>query len=737
MKKLSVVLLASVALTMSAQHKIDFAGRQVIDDYRLELESNVGNVGPRTLASRAGAQTYNVIVELNDADFDLSNEVSEVVTQFSNFAVVSVTAAQMERLAAFDEVSRVSLGFENKPMMKAGRAATFVNDVHTGAGDLGGTKYTGKGVLAGLFDTGLDVNHKNFKTTDGQVRTKGLWVYSGNSSKGNAYTDPVSISNYTTENQNETHGTHVLGIMAGGYKGPAEYMEMGSNGRPARVLQTASNSAIPYYGVATEADLGVACGDLYDAAILSGVQNIVNYAKSHNQPCVVNLSIGNNIGPHDGSDVFSKGIDELGKYAIIFISSGNEGRDNISICADGRKIKTFIASNTSNASRANGYFDLWGSDNQIYTVRLFAYNRSTGREEFSYTLDTNLAGKSVKQSDMNGFGASKFSGTITLSSNIDPGNNRYNVNATVNLTGSTTQMLFGIEITPKDGQSVDGFTRNLVYTSQSQPGYTDGSPENSVNGMACGSNIICVGSFCTAKSFPVLSGVALGYQGSSEVDYISNFSSYGRVAGGRNLPDVCAPGEVVISSISEYYVRAKSQGDSDLSAVYTDDSIGLFSRNSSWQAMQGTSMASPFAAGIVATWLEADPSLKVEDVREILYETSTRDLLINSEIEKWGAGKINAFAGIKEVLKRKAGVIDVATDIEDAIVTSADGRNFEIFVAGAKRLDATLYSLAGTAVAKANGENTANLSATNVQPGVYVLSIATDKKNETRKIAVK
>ena len=62
-------------------------------------------------------------------------------------------------------------GFEKSAQMYVARPAGGVDAVQAGADGLP-MPYTGKGVVAGLFDTGLDVNHINFLDAEGEpVRT--------------------------------------------------------------------------------------------------------------------------------------------------------------------------------------------------------------------------------------------------------------------------------------------------------------------------------------------------------------------------------------------------------------------------------------------------------------------------------------------------------------------------------------------------------------------------------------
>ena len=67
--------------------------------------------------------------------------------------------------------------------------------------------------------------------------------------------------------------------------------------------------------------------------------------------------------------------------------------------------------------------------------------------------------------------------------------------------------------------------------------------------------------------------------------------------------------------------------------------------------MSGTSMATPVAAGIAALWLQADPTLDVNGIKDIITKTSTHDQYTDGANRyKFGAGKIDALAGIQYIL---------------------------------------------------------------------------------------
>ncbi|MDE6704196.1 MAG: S8 family peptidase [Muribaculaceae bacterium] len=731
MKKISVLILAGVALLANAQNKIDFAGRLAIEKFRDQQKSETGLIAP--MAAGSAVETYSVIVEFNDEEFDYGDVAVEELSRVANMSVVTVTAAQMEQLAALPNVKNISLGSENKPMMYFARPAGKVDAVQTGADGLG-TKYTGKGIITGLYDVGLDINHINFLNADGSSRAKSVWHVETN--RVTSYTTATQIKGFRTEDEDETHATHVLGIMSGSYTGPATYGVL-KDDKAVLVKQDEAGSAIPFYGVATDAEIVAACGRLTDACIATGMQKMVDYAKNAGKPCVLNLSIGSTIGPHDGSEGVAKYLSELGKDAIICIAAGNEGGENISISTKGKTIKTFVTP----IGPGSGQVQFWASDNKTFTVRFIGYDRSKSKEVFSYTLDKNLEGGSVSQRDMEGFNGN-MTGSITMSSNISTANNRYNVAISMNVSGATSSITPAFVIEPVEGQTVDGYGNNMQFLSQSVAGFTNGNDKNSINNMACGKNVIVVGAYTTAASWASISddrnsAVYQRYSGKPAVGYISAFSSYGKNFEGKQLPDVCAPGEGIISSFSNYYVAKHPDVVSGwLTGEYAAPKAA-FSRNSPWGLMQGTSMACPFVAGVAALWLQADPTLTVAEVMDIINTTSVKDLSTTAARARFGAGKIDALAGIKAVIAR-SGINDIKADSEEAFVTSTDGRNFEIFVPGAGHVNAQLYSLSGLCVANAtaDGEN-AVLSADNATAGVYVLKIDSGKNSETRKIVIK
>lgn len=66
--------------------------------------------------------------------------------------------------------------------------------------------------------------------------------------------------------------------------------------------------------------------------------------------------------------------------------------------------------------------------------------------------------------------------------------------------------------------------------------------------------------------------------------------------------------------------------------------------------ISGTSMATPFTAGVVALMLDADPTLTPDEIKQILMSTATR--MPGYEDYEVGAGYINAYAAVDKVFNR-------------------------------------------------------------------------------------
>ena len=225
---------------------------------------------------------------------------------------------------------------------------------------------TGKGVLIGIIDSGIDFTNPDFRNPDGSTRIRALYdiqqdrVFSReeinqylqentSSSQASAFQaenhSATQNSAFQPENNPDSaenvatalslaldfsgHGTAVAGIAASNGSASKEYFESVTSMSEG----TYENSLA---GVAPEAELLVVKlgQDLPDSfprttQLMKAVNWTVLTATEMGMPIAINISIGNTYGPHDGSSLLETFLDaaaEVGRTSIC-IGSGNEGAD--------------------------------------------------------------------------------------------------------------------------------------------------------------------------------------------------------------------------------------------------------------------------------------------------------------------------------------------------------------------------------------------------------------------------
>ena len=737
-----------------AQSKLDYEAKRLSDGSRGVVFDLDGRLHERGQS----AAEKNVLVLISLTDPSAASEIEalgvEITGKRGNILVANVSPALLEEVAAVEGVESVSGPKTLSPLMDLARSTSNIDDVHAGTGlDM---PFTGKNVIAAIYDSGLEPNHVNFINTElGESRVKRIWEYD-NTQQCSEYTTPSQIRSYTTDSQTDTHGTHVLGTMAGSYAGESTYASKGL------LRPTVKTGPMPFYGIARDADIAIGCGSLVLGNVLSGIDKIIEYAKSENKPAVVNLSLGLLDGPQDGSDAVCKYLASQGEDVIIVMASGNDGDEHYTVSktftASDRQVKTFVDLGNT---RQTGAVTIWGSDSRIFTVKPAIVDLSTGKVSGNFVLDHSTSNETVFFTTSNytspdyihdeAFDRAYQSSNIQMASNVSPSNDRYCVklgytltpNSSTNANGNLT---FGIIVEGEPGQRVDIVTTRVndeaqaTLTSHRLAGWEDGSGVMSVSSMACGDNVIVVGAYNSRSQWGNLDKGSLYYpetSGLSTVGDISAFTSYGVTVNGRSLPEVCAPGAGIISSYSSYYVAAAIRYGAISSANAMQAYADYNGKRSYWAVEQGTSMACPSVSGIIALWLEADPTLTVDEVRKVIKATSFKDKFVDDNVQ-WGVGKIDALAGIKKVLDNKASVGAIFADDErNFILTPTDG-GYNVYVAGESELDVTLYDASGRTVASVSaGGNTVDVDTSSLRPGVYILSAQGNTQRHTAKIAVK
>lgn len=549
----------------------------------------------------------------------------------------------------------------------------------------------GRDVVVGLCDIGFDPGHIAFRDRIGMIS-----AYNEYSASRSVWAPGTSLHEEGTEaacdTPDESHATHVAGILAGSCR---------ANG---------------YYGAAPGATIAVSLSQCSDVGLLCGIEDIVAYAAELGKPAVINLSMSSYLGPHDGSDLVNRYLDLLGREAVIVFAAGNTGhRPNTlshTFSSPCDPAGACLESYTSWAGfDVRGMVDIWSADSSRLDFQLIVWDVLERKEVFvSDWISTKAAGSFSIAEACPALWSRLFPDSfLDAFWQTDRYNGRFNlvlsysVNPVEELPGGNrwARHVVGWRVRGPEGASFTAFTDGITsyLRSYGAPAMHDGDSHLSVSNMSCNHSTVTVGSWNSRASVPVVGAPDRVFPFTE--NRVSEFSSYGILPDGRSFPHVCAPGNYVVSAASGPWLAAHP--DTPVSATVTIDGQPY-----SWFAECGTSMASPMAAGIIALWLQADPSLTLPDILSLISDTSRFPSGADTADPRWGAGAIDAAAGLRMIAGRSS-------------ITSPD---LPLFVeVRSHRIHASVGGSAAAITVTDLLGRPADPSAT-LAPGIYVVSVS-------------
>lgn len=599
--------------------------------------------------------SVQVFVAGGDGIDDVVQRVGGTVqSSFHGFVTAQVPICAIGQLASSSRVSQIDISRSVHLLCDSDRSLTHVNQVLSGTGLP--RAFNGSGVVLGIVDSGFDFNHPAFRRSDGSTRISHVYL------SGTLY-DSTQVSSLTTDTRSTSHGTHVMGIAGGTLCGN-------------------------YGGMAPGAELFVAAlpdTSLTEVNIVNACYLMARYAQGQGKPCVINLSLGNHDGPHDGTGFMARAFDDIcthiGHTAIV-LASGNEGGSQLYVhkkLNDGQPLRTILSAYSSNiATQVN----VWNQDTTKLTFTLGVMKRSTRDVIYQSTA---LSADTIISSAADDALAQLLTGTVafTWGRNVVTGKTDVLCDINATMKSSNYQLCFTVDGDRNADVHMWECNGLANFTSNGQDGYLAGSDSCSISDMATGTTTISVGSYVGRTQHRTLSGTTV-QDSSYPVGTRSTFSSWGTDLRGVQHPIVTAPGQAVISSLNSYLtVRTPVQQQVLDGTTY------------SWGSMTGTSMSSPCAAGILALWLQANSKLTGEQLRQLASSTSTN-------------GKIDALAGITQALS--LGVNDVKQS--DLALHYAAG-----MITASIPCQLQVYSITGQMQLSHSGRS---ISVENLTPGIYL-----------------
>ncbi|MDA3733816.1 S8 family serine peptidase [Niameybacter massiliensis] len=453
----------------------------------------------------------------------------------------------------------------------------------------------GNGVLLGIVDSGINYAHPDFRNDDGTTRIVSIW---DQTIEGEPPAGYLEGSEYSQVRINEAlraptqaerlrivpsqdslgHGTHVAGIAGG-------------NGR---------SSGGRIIGVAPEAEFVIVkLGNpsvtnlVRTADIMLGIRYVIEKARQLNKPIAINLSLGMNEGPHNGTSLIEIYLNDAAQEwkNNIAVGSGNEGlsRNHVGGKVQQGEIQTISFQMGPNKRTYN--FSVWqNSVDQLSFQLIGPDGKSTPRISYSTPVKRYVLGNSRVYP--------AFAGPSPLNGNIEFAVFMGGLEDGYIMPGIWQLRIIGDNVI--DGEfSVWGQT---IASSGNETFFLSNTPDRTLTTPSTANYVITVGAYDSVKN------------------QIAPFSGRGYTRSPVQIkPDIVAPGVNITA------------------ASYTGG----------YQALSGTSMATPHVTGAVALMMEwgiinnNNPFLYGESIRTYLLRGANRDVEgVSFPDPSWGYGKL-------------------------------------------------------------------------------------------------
>lgn len=569
---------------------------------------------------KTGETTYGVILKLKDvADASkLENLGVEIHTVLPSGIVTAwLPERAVEVISTMTEVEYVHLSAKNKLKMDVSRLEIGIDRVH--AGDGLDHPYKGEGVIVGVIDSGLDLDHADFQNEDGTTRVISVWDQTAEGtppqdySYGNECTAAQINAGTCPETDDHGHGTHVAGTAAGNGRSP--------------------NGTGDFTGLAPEADLIIVKMTGDDNQIIDGAAYIFSRADALGRPAVINMSLGSHSGPHDGSSLYDQGLDELtGPGKILVAAAGNEGEMLIHLGYEVDHNGSYSLFNPPNPDNDQVVFEVWYAADYSIDVKIAQVDGSfTTIQETDWVTPGQLFETTFNSGQNVGIDATD----ITNSQNGD----RHIMMGILGANIANSYWALGFRAhDPGQTARFDCWPQSEQFGDfvSDRPGYVNADVLETVGSPGVANNIITVGAYNTKNQWIDMNGQ--NQSGDFTIGDRAGFSSIGPTRDQRLKPEICAPGNLIASALTN--------------DIPIENEARVI-QGGYYQLMEGTSMATPHITGVVALMLQRDPTLDYAQALSVLTETIRTDDYTSSNGDLpnvfWGHGKVDGYEAVSNV----------------------------------------------------------------------------------------
>lgn len=607
-------------------------------------QTSISSTAKSGRRAEVASMLTTVFVQMNDSldDKTLAQYGCKKYAQVGDVAIVTMPLDNVDSLSKHPEVLRVEANDKARITMDTVPGITNLLPLYEQTASH--LPYTGQGVIMGLMDVGFDLTHPTFynNATLSEYRIKAFWDQlapiddNDHLPVGSEWTTTEDILSRqcATDGHELNHGTHTTGIAVGsGYNSP-------------------------YRGVAWESDICLVANAVTEDTIFIdepnyylyttatdalGFKYLFDYADSQHKPCVVSFSEGYTPLLDNDDRLFNLFLSRLvGPGHILVASSGNECQE---MTYFRKPLGVACAGSFTRVFRPTVEYRILADGNPV--VRLIAYQgKDVVDKELRLPMDSEnwkddlLIDTLFINEDTCAVSISRYQATFIEGKTV------YQITLTANRSLNRLEHIaMVIEGTDCEAE-VFGSSINSFGNYDTDVRWNAAEKSHNILSPGCFDAVITVGSTSHRQSYTNVKGDVMSDVLDPEAGHVSWFSSVGPTMDGRTKPDVTAPGKNIISSLSSLYLEAHPNETSNHVQHFDLDG-----RTYVWGALTGTSMSTPVVAGIIALWLQANPTLTPDDIRGILQRTCQHpEAQLSYPNNLYGYGEIDAYKGLLDIL---------------------------------------------------------------------------------------